>query len=79
MANGRRKDYFCNVVSEDVVITLMNKRSMDFKFKKELFVRCNQSDCQYVDINEYPCPLNLDLFTDEIKRRAEKAMKREDQ
>ena len=77
MANGRKKDFFCKVVSEDVIITLMNRRSLGMKFKKELFVRCNQSDCQYVDNNEYPCPLNLDLFTDEIERRAEKVRERE--
>ena len=72
MAKGRGKDYFCNVVSEDVEIALMNKRSMSRKFKKELFVQCNQSDCQYVDTNQYPCPLNLDLFADEIERREAK-------
>ena len=75
MAIGRKKDYFCNVVSEDVEITLMNKRSMSIKFKKELFVRCNQSECQYADINQHPCPLTLDLFADEIERRKE--MRRE--
>ena len=72
MANVRKKDFFCNIVSEDVVITLMNKRSIGMKYKKELFVRCNQSECQYVDINQHPCPLILDLFADEIERREEK-------
>jgi hypothetical protein len=72
LAIGRKKDYFCNVVSEDVEITLMNKRSMSIKFKKELFVQCNQSECQYVDINQHPCPLTLDFFADEIAWREEK-------
>jgi len=75
LANGRKKDFFCNVVSEDVIISLMNKRSLGMKFKKELFVRCNQSECQYADINQYPCPLTLDLFAFEIERREE--MRRE--
>jgi hypothetical protein len=72
LANGRKKDFFCNIVSEDVVITLMNKRSMSIKFKKELFVRCDQSECQYVENNQYPCPLTLDLFAEEIEKREEK-------
>ncbi|MGD9160727.1 MAG: hypothetical protein PVG39_20080 [Desulfobacteraceae bacterium] len=50
----------------------MNKRSMGMKYKKELFVRCNQTDCQYVDVNQYPCPLTLDIFADEIERREAK-------
>ena len=40
---------------------------MSLKFKKELFVRCDQSDCQYVEVNQHPCPLTLDLFSDEIE------------
>ena len=72
MLKGRRRDYFCNVVSEDVELTLMNKPSVGRKYKKELFVRCNQTDCQYVDANLSPCPLTLDLFADEIERREAK-------
>ena len=72
MAKGRGKDYFCFVVSEYVKITLKNKPSLSFKAKRELFVQCNQSDCQYVDHNQAPCPLDLNLFADEIERREEK-------
>jgi len=72
LAVRRKKDYFCKVVSEDVEITLMNKRDTGMKFKKNLFVRCNQDDCQYVEINEAPCPLTLDLFAAEIERREAK-------
>jgi hypothetical protein len=78
--NGRRKslakrwekDYFCSVVSEDVEIALKNKPSLGLEFKKELFVQCNQHECQYVDLNQSPCPLHLDLFSEEIERREEK-------
>ena len=73
MLKGRRREYFCNVVSEDVKLTLMNKSSVGMKYKKELYVRCDQSDCQYVDANEAPCPLNLDLFAEEIERRKAKS------
>ena len=72
LANLRRKDYFCTVVSEDVEITLKNKPSLSLKPKTELFVQCNQPECQYVDLNQPPCPLCLDLFAEEIERREEK-------
>ena len=72
MANLKGKEYFCTVVSEDVKIALKNKPSIGFNSKNELFVQCNQSECQYVDINQSPCPLNLDLFSEEIEKREEK-------
>ena len=78
--NGRRKplakhggkDYFCTVVSENVEIALKNKPSLGLNSKNELVVRCNQLECQYVDLNQSPCPLRLDLFTEEIEKREEK-------
>jgi hypothetical protein len=30
-------------------------------------VRCNQTECQYVDENRLPCPLNVGMFAEEIK------------
>jgi hypothetical protein len=66
------KDYFCTVVSEDVKIALKNKYSLSFKSKNELFVQCNQLECQHVALNQSPCPLHLDLFTKEIKKREKK-------
>jgi hypothetical protein len=72
LANRREKDYFCTVVSEDVKISLKNKPSLNFKSKNELFVQCNQIECQYVDLNQSPCPLRLDLFAEEIETREEK-------
>ena len=72
MANRKGKDYFCTVVSEDVEIALKNKPSLSFESKNELFVQCNQHECQYVDLNKSPCPLNLNIFTKEIEKRKEK-------
>jgi hypothetical protein len=70
LANCRQKDYFCALVSEDVEIVLKNRPSFSRESKKsELFVQCNQPDCQYVDLNQYPCPLRLDLFGEEIDKR----------
>ena len=72
MAKRWEKDYYCTVVSEDVEIALKNKPSIGFESKNELFVQCNQLECQYVDLNQSPCPLHLDLFTEEIEKREEK-------
>jgi hypothetical protein len=72
LAKRRQQDYFCAVVSEDVKIALKNKPSFGRKPSNELFVQCNQLDCQYVDLNQYPCPLRLDLFGEEIEKREKK-------
>ena len=69
MGRRRPKDYFCTVVSEDVEIALKNKAPISRESKTEMFVQCNQLDCQYVDFNRPPCPLSLDLFAEEIKKR----------
>ncbi len=71
-SHNREKDYFCTVISEVVVIALKNKSSFGIKPKNELFVKCNQSECQYVDLNQSPCPLRLDLFAEEIEKREKK-------
>jgi hypothetical protein len=72
LAKRSEKDYFCTVVSEDVEIALKNKPSFSRKSNNELFVQCNQLECQYVDLNQSPCPLRLDLFAEEIRKREEK-------
>ena len=69
LANYRGKDYFCTLVSEDVKIALKNKPSLSRKSNNELFVQCNQVECQYVDRNQSPCPLRLDLFAEEVEKR----------
>jgi hypothetical protein len=75
LANRRAKNYFCTAISESVQITLKNKPSFSGESKTELFVQCNQLECQYVDLNQSPCPLRLDLFAEEIERRGKKAQK----
>ena len=57
----------CEVISEDVTIAL--RRRTVFGSKGQLFVRCSESDCQWVDANEPPCPLTLELFADEVRER----------
>jgi hypothetical protein len=69
LAKHRGTDYFCTAVSEDVEIALKLTPSLIRKSKNELFVQCNQLECQYVDLNQSPCPLRLDLFAEEIEKR----------
>ena len=69
MANHKGTNYFCTVVSEDVEIVLKNKAPISRESKTELFVQCNQPDCQYVDFNRSPCPLSLDLFAEDVGKR----------
>jgi hypothetical protein len=76
LGNPREKDYFCTVVSEGVEILLKRKRSLSLESKNELFVQCNQDECQYVELNQSPCPLRLDLFAEEIEKREKKAQDR---
>lgn len=61
------KSFRCTVVSETVSIALRRRTSLGAKGK--LFVQCAESDCQYVDVNEPPCPLTLELFAAEIQER----------
>jgi hypothetical protein len=61
----RTKSFRCDVVSETVSIALRRRTSLG----GQLFVQCSESDCQYVDANEPPCPLTLDLFAAEIQER----------
>ena len=61
------KSLHCTVISQTVSIVLRRRTSLGTTAK--LFVRCSESDCQYVDTNEPPCPLTLDIFVDEIRER----------
>lgn len=79
MSSRRKKDYFCEVVSEDVKIALKVKPTLSRKLTTELFVQCNQIDCQYVSQNTHPCPLHLELFAEEIANREEKRKARKEE
>jgi len=61
------KPFRCDVISENVTIAL--RRKTVFGGQGPLFIRCSEVDCQYVDANEPPCPLTLDLFAEEIRER----------
>ena len=61
------KVFGCNVISQTVHISLRRRPLVGGNGK--LFVHCSERDCQYVDSNELPCPLTLDLFAAEIQER----------
>lgn len=74
MSRGRAREFFCEVVSEKVLIRL--KRPGGFGRSQGYFVQCNQNDCQYVEENKPPCPLHVGLFADDIKAAEEARVRR---
>jgi len=72
VSRARAREFWCEVVSETVRIRL--RRSGGFGRPQGYFVQCDQADCQYVDENKPPCPLNTGMFAEEI-RAAEEARK----
>jgi len=69
MSKRPSKSFDCSVISETVSIALRQRTSLGPT--RTLFVQCSESDCQYVDANEPPCPLTLQLFAAEIQEREE--------
>ncbi|PYN58317.1 MAG: hypothetical protein DMD92_12700 [Candidatus Rokuibacteriota bacterium] len=65
MSRGRAREFKCEVVSETVSIRL--RRLSGFGRPQGYFVQCDQLDCQYVEENKPPCPLQVEMFADEIK------------
>ena len=75
MARARAREFWCPVVSEAVLIRLTRPVGLR---ASGYFVQCNQADCQYVEANQPPCPLSVELFSDEIKTaEAARAARRE--
>jgi hypothetical protein len=69
MSRGRAREFWCEVVSEMVLIRLC--RPYRFGQPQGYFVQCNQTECQYVDENKPPCPLHIGMFADEISAAEE--------
>ena len=65
MRRAQAREFWCQVVSEAVLIRL--KRPSGLSRPSGYFVQCNQADCQYVDANKPPCPLDVGMFSDEIR------------
>ncbi len=76
MRMTRPREFWCPVVSESVLIRLT--RPAGLRPATSYFVQCDQTDCQYVEANEPPCPLHVGMFAEEIKAAdAARAARRE--
>ena len=78
MVFRKMRDFHCDVVNETVKIRLCNKPTVALKSQHTLFVMCDQSECQHVDNNKPPCPLNLSIFAQEVQAREESARLRKE-
>ena len=67
-----RKDYFCTAISEHVKIALKYRLTISSEPENKRYVQCDQPECQYFDLHKYPCPLSLDLFSEEIEKPQKK-------
>jgi hypothetical protein len=76
MARRNGEAFWCEVVNEEVLIHLRNRRVGGFNGREKPFVQCDQCDCQYVDNNVPPCPLSLGMFAGEIEKREERKRER---
>ena len=76
MSRSRAREFWCDVVSETVLIRL--RRPGGFGRPPGYFVQCDQTDCQYVDENKPPCPLHVGIFADEIRAAEEARGRREE-
>jgi len=77
MAGRKKRAFECTVVDEVVQIHLRKRRGLGFGGEDHHFVQCDQLDCQYVSENRPPCPLNLELFADEIRELEERKRSRQ--
>jgi hypothetical protein len=65
--NRRARLVFCTIASKEVGISL--RVGGGFREPDSMYVRCAERDCQYVDLNQPPCPLNPSMFDDGTERR----------
>lgn len=65
MGRSGWRDFRCPVVRETVRIRLT--RPLSFDRQPSYSAQCDQVDCQYVEHNEPPCPLNLGMFSEAIR------------
>ena len=64
---NRSRPFHCSIAGKLVGITLRHGGGL--QEPANVYVRCDERDCQYVDINQPPCPLRTDMFADGSDRR----------
>ena len=62
-----RQQVDCRIAAKMVTATL--RRGGGLGEPTAPYVRCDQRDCQYVDLNLAPCPLHPDMFRDRTDER----------
>lgn len=74
MPKSRTRKITCVVTSDKVCATLKRKFSISVSEESGYYVECDQEDCQYSGENKPPCPLNLDMFEDDMQKIEEKKL-----
>ena len=57
-----RLEIDCEIAGGTVIVSL--RKGGGFREPAGYYVRCDDRDCQYVDLNQPPCPLRRDMFAD---------------
>jgi hypothetical protein len=70
MGKSGWRDFECPVVKETVRIRLTRRPSFDRP--PPYSTQCDQIECQYVEQNEPPCPLNVGMFAEAIREIEER-------
>ena len=64
---NRSQPFDCSIAAKAVGITLRHGGGL--QEPSGVYVRCDERDCQYVDLNVAPCPLRVDMFADGSDRK----------
>lgn len=59
---NRSRPFHCSIADKEVGISL--RHGGGFREPEHVYVRCEERDCQYVDLNTPPCPLHVEMFAD---------------
>ena len=59
---NRSRPFQCAIAGKAVAISL--RHGGGFREPAAVYVRCEERDCQYVDLNTPPCPLRIEMFAD---------------
>jgi hypothetical protein len=57
-----RRSLPCSIAGKLVSLTL--RHGTGVQEPSRVYVRCEERDCQYVDLNQAPCPLRVEMFDD---------------
>jgi hypothetical protein len=59
---NRSRPFYCAIAVKTVGISLRHGGGL--QEPDTVYVRCDERDCQYVDLNQDPCPLRPEMFAD---------------